>query len=63
MTKQERVQDLDLLEKDLLALEVETFEIEDIIDVEQHAAGDACSSTCSSTSSSTGSGSGGERSV
>jgi len=63
MAKQVHIQDLDLLEKDLLALEVETFEIEDIVDVEQHAAGDACSSTSSSTCSSTSSGGGGERAV
>ena len=61
MTKQERVQDLDLLEKDLLALEVETFEIEDIVDIEQQASDG--SSTSSSTCSSTSSGGGGERAV
>ena len=56
MAKQDHMQDLSLLEKDLLALEVETFEIEDIFDVEQQASDSTCSSTSSSTCSSGGGG-------
>jgi thiazolylpeptide-type bacteriocin precursor len=44
-------QQLDLMETELHDLEVDTFEIEDIVDVEQHALSSTTSS-CSSCSSS-----------
>jgi thiazolylpeptide-type bacteriocin precursor len=44
---------LDLLENELHSLEVDTFEIEDIADVEQNALSGTCSSSSSSSCSST----------
>ena len=58
---QQQMQNLQTLEAELLDLEVETFEIEDIADLEQHAAESTCSSTTSSTCSSGGGGGGGRR--